>query len=76
MLTSTRLCGAWTRTGPSGSPLGRLHAVRRVSGALEPMALCGIRIPKHAMTARPFIVFEADSPKACEICIAEAEDTP
>lgn len=76
MLTSTRTCGAWTRTDPGGSPLGRLHAVRRVNGALEPNALCGLRLPAHTLTARPFIVFEADHAKACQICIAEIEDLP
>lgn len=74
MLTSTRTCGAWTRTDPAGSHLGRLHAVRRVNGALEPNALCGLRLPKHTLTARPFIMFEADHAKACEICVEEEAD--
>jgi hypothetical protein len=76
MITRTRLAGAWTRATPEGSPLGRLHAVRRVNGALESNAMCGLRLPEHTLTARPFIMFEPDHAKACEICIVEAEEEP
>lgn len=75
-LTSTRLAGAWTRQGGKGgqTPMGRLHAARRVGGALTPEALCGFRIPARALRARPFIIFSTEHPKACVNCATEAEE--
>lgn len=69
-----RLAGAWTRSTPSGSPMGRLHAARRINGALEPEALCGFLLPSRALRARPFAIFSTVHPKACVACAIEAEE--
>ncbi len=68
----TRLAAAWTRTDPKGKPLGRLHAVRRVNGSLEPEALCGFTIPAKAMRQRPFPIFDETNPRACSTCVVES----
>jgi hypothetical protein len=73
--TQTRLAGAWTRTGGTTRkpvPQGRLHATRRVMGSLEPVALCGFRIPAKAMTTRPFPIFDETNPRACSTCVTES----
>lgn len=75
MITKTRLAGAWTRlNAANGSPMGRLHAARRVNGALEPHALCGYKIPDRELRLRPFQTFSVTHAKACPVCAAEAED--
>lgn len=74
-LPRTRLAGAWTRTGSRGG-LGRLHAVRRVAGALEERALCGFKIPAKAQRTRPFPIFEETDPRACSTCVVDSWDTP
>lgn len=75
MRTRPRLAGAWTRLGGTSgtTPLGRLHATRRVDGALAPVALCGYRIPARQIHLRPFPPFETDHAKACPICAEEAK---
>ena len=71
-LEATRVAGAWTRLSDvDGTPMGRLHATRRVNGALEPEALCGFRLPARALHTRPFAVFSATHPKACVDCVTE-----
>lgn len=72
-LAPTRLAGAWTRlSDKDGTPMGRLHAARRVNGALEPEALCGFRLPARALRSRPFAIFSTVHPKACVDCTTEA----
>lgn len=71
-LAPPRLAGAWTRTDPKGRPLGRLHAARRINGALEPDALCGFIIPAKALRLRPFAIFDETNPKACSTCVVES----
>lgn len=72
MITQTRLAGAWTRTDPKGKPLGRLHATRRDSGHLEPVALCGFQIPAKALRTRPFPIFDETNARACVKCVIES----
>lgn len=69
-----RLCGAWTRLGGKKglTPMGRLHATRRVEGSLEQYALCGFKIPARALTLRPFTIFSSTHPKACIKCAIES----
>jgi len=72
MSTLTRLAGAWTRTDAKGKPMGRLHAVRRDMGNLEPIALCGFVVPAKAMVTRPFPAFDETNRKACSMCVTES----
>lgn len=72
---TSRLCGAWTRYGGKKglTPMGRLHATRRINGSLEQVALCGFKIPARAMTTRPFAIFSITNPKACTMCVIESQ---
>lgn len=71
MITTSRLAGAWTRMNGQ-TPLGRLHAARRVDGSLEPIALCGFKIPSKAIRTRPYPFFDETHPKACSTCVVES----
>ncbi len=73
--TKTRLAGAWTRMNGT-TPMGRLHAVRRVNGALEPNALCGFKVSEKAQRTRPFPIFNETEPHACSTCVTETWDMP
>ena len=75
MLTQTRLAGAWTRMSGK-TPMGRLHATRRDNGHLEPVALCGFKIPAKALRSRPFPLFDETHPKACSTCVVESWSEP
>lgn len=73
-LSRTRLAGAWTRTDGKGKPMGRLHAARRVEGALEDVALCGFRLTEKSKRTRPFPAFDETNLQACATCVTESWD--
>jgi hypothetical protein len=72
----TRVAGVWTRLAPNGEPLGRLHAARRIEGALEERALCGFKISERQRRLRPFTIFDETDPKACATCVIETWELP